>query len=133
VNRDAKSASRALGLLVVASLLASVLHFADNAVRFHRFPEPQWISGPHVVVVLWLAITPLLLVGWWLARRGRFGPACVLLQSYATVSLFVLGHYMYPAPAPLTLSIHAGIALNAIAALVLLLGTPALLRRMRRE
>jgi hypothetical protein len=34
-----------LEVLVAANLLASVAHFADNALRFHRYPEPHWISG----------------------------------------------------------------------------------------
>jgi tryptophan-rich sensory protein len=132
VAHDENSAARHLNVLVVAVLLASVVHFSDNAVRFARFPEPRWISSPHVVMIVWLAITPLLLGGWWLAHRRRFRGARIALQLYAGASLLVLGHYAYPAPAPLTLSMHAGIALNAIAALVLLLATPTILHRMRR-
>lgn len=109
------------------------MHFADNAVRFSRFPEPRWISGPLVVVVLWLAITPLLLAGWWLARRRRFVIACAALELYAALSLLVLGHYAYPTPAAMSPSMHAGIAVNAAAALALLVGAPVTLRRASAE
>ena len=110
-----------LNRLVAANLLASTAHFADNAMRFARYPEPRWISGPGTVVMLWLAITPLLLAGWWLARRARFRVAAIALASYAVVSLFVVGHYAYAPLTTLPPSIHVGIAANAIAALTLLL------------
>lgn len=120
-----------LGVLVAANLLASAAHFADNALRFHRYPEPHWISGPSVVIGLWLAITPLLLAGWALARRQRLRLAALALELYAVLSLFVLGHYAYQPATPLTLSIHTGILVNALAALALLLSAPVLLHGMR--
>jgi hypothetical protein len=117
-------------VLVAASLLATGFHFADNTLRFVRFPEPRWISGPHIVVALWLAITPLLLGGWWLAHHKRLRLARFALQLYAAVSLSVLGHYAYPARS-LSLAMHVGIGVDALAAVVLLLRAPSLLRAMR--
>jgi hypothetical protein len=116
-----------LNRLVTVNLLASTAHFADNAMRFSRYPEPHWISGPSTVVILWLAITPFLLTGWWLARRAQLRIAAVILVLYSLVSLFVVGHYAYAPVTTLPLSIHLGIAANAIAAFTLLLRAPRLL------
>jgi hypothetical protein len=29
-------------------------------IHFHDYPEPRWISSPHVVDALWFIITPIL-------------------------------------------------------------------------
>lgn len=125
------SEARLLDLTIIANLVASAAHFADNAFRFPRFPEPAWISGPEIVILIWLAITPLLLGGWYFAHRRRLQLARVALQFYAGLSLFVLGHYAYPAPSPMPASMHIGIFFNASAALFLFTVTPAIVRRMR--
>ena len=128
-----KSASRRLNLVVAANLFASTAHFTDNAVRFVLYPEPRWISSPLVVVALWLAITPLLLAGWWLARREHFRLAAGAFGLYSLSSLFVVGHYAYAPVTTIRLSVHITIVANALAALALMLGAPPLLREMRRS
>lgn len=45
--------------LVLANVAASALHFGDNMLRFHAYPEPAWITSPGVVDALWFAMTPI--------------------------------------------------------------------------
>ena len=111
-------------ILLIANLVASVLHFGDNMLRFGEYPEPRWITGPHVVDGLWFVITPLLAVGWWLARRGRKWTAVGAFWLYGVLSLFVLGHYLYASPAELPFRINLFILTEALAAALLILLAP---------
>jgi hypothetical protein len=120
--------SATLTILVVGNVLASGLHFGDNALRFDDYPEPTWITGPVVVESLWLMITPLLLAGWIAARRGSRWAAATLLWSYGVLSLFVLGHYLYESPTALSLRINFLIGIEAVAAILLIVLVPILLR-----
>lgn len=126
---------RHLPLLIRCAVGTSTAHFVDNARRFSLFPEPRWIAGPLVVAGLWLLITSLAVLGWWVARRALFRPADLALRAYAPFSLLVLGHYWYPnpGPAPMPTSVHVGIALNAAGAVALLIAAPTFLGRIRAQ
>jgi hypothetical protein len=118
-----------LSILLIANLVASVLHFADNMVRFDAYPEPSWITGPHVVDALWLVVTPLLAIGWWLARRGMKWASVGVLQLYGVLSMFVLGHYFYASPFALSIGINLLIGMEAVTAGLLILLAPFLVAR----
>src|SRR3954454_7947111 len=115
-----------LPLLLIANLVASALHFGDNMLRFDDYPEPSWITGPHVVDALWLVMTPLLAVGWWLARGGMRRASGGVLRLYGVLSMFVLGHYFYASPSELPFRINVLIGIEATAAGLLLLFAPFL-------
>ena len=125
--------SPALRTLIVANLIASALHFGDNMLRFSEYPEPTWISSPHVVDALWLAITPLLGVGWWLAKREMKWAAIAGLWVYGILSMFVLGHYFYAAPARLSFRINVLIGAEAAAAALLMVSAPLLIPRREQR
>jgi hypothetical protein len=118
-----------LPLLLIANLVASALHFGDNMLRFDDYPEPSWITGPHVVDALWLVMTPLLAVGWWLARGGMRRASVGVLRLYGVLSMFVLGHYFYASPSELPFRINVLIGIEATAAGLLLLFAPFLVTR----
>jgi hypothetical protein len=111
-------------MLLAANLVASALHFGDNTLRFSEYPEPPWITGPHVVDALWLLITPLLGVGWYLARRERRWAAVGVLWTFGVLSMFALGHYFYASPLSLSLRINFLILLEASAAALLIVLAP---------
>ncbi len=113
-----------LVVLLIANLAASALHFADNMLRFDEYPEPKSITGPHVVDALWLVMTPLLAVGWWLARREKKWAAVGVLWLYGFASIFVLGHYFYASPRELAFRINFFIGAEAVAAVLLILLAP---------
>jgi hypothetical protein len=119
-----RRSSTTLRVLLIANLVASALHFGDNMLRFAEYPEPQWITGPHVVDALWLAMTPLLAAGWWLARRGMKWASVGALWLYGASSMFVLGHYRYASSAELPPRINVLIAAEAAAAGLLILFAP---------
>ena len=110
---------RAAGMLVLLNLIAASLHCLHNVLFFERYPEPAWISGPHIVDGLyWLAV--LALVSGYLAfrRRWRLRSGLALL-SFCAISVSALGHYLYAPMTALPLLINALILLEAGAALVL--------------
>lgn len=113
-----------LPVLLLANLVASILHFGDNMLRFNEYPEPKWITGPHTVDTLWFVITPLLALGWWLARRNMKWAAVGVLWLYSGLSLFVLGHYLYASPLELPFRINFFIGTEAVAAALLIVGAP---------
>jgi hypothetical protein len=83
-----------------------------------------------VVALLWFLITPLLILGWWLARRGFRHASIGTLWLYAGLSVFVLGHYFYASPSELSLRINLLIGIEAsFAALLLVLAPFAVARR----
>jgi hypothetical protein len=108
-----------------------LLHFSHNILRFSQYPEPAWITGPRVVDALWLAMTPLLLLGWILAKQRLRVAALGVLWAYAILSLFVLGHYFYAPPTALPSLANCLIALEATAAAVLLVLAPIAVPRHR--
>ena len=119
-------------MLLFANVAASALHFGDNMLRFDEYPEPKWIGRPHTVDTLWLAMTPLLAIGWWLARREMKRSSVGVLWTYGVLSLFALGHYFYTSPAQLALRINLLIALEVIAAVLLILLAPGAVFDRRR-
>src|SRR5262245_30908081 len=128
-RREKMGTSAMLRALIIANLIASTLHFGDNMLRFSEYPEPHWISNPPVCDSLWLAITPLLGVGWWLARRAMKWAAIAGLWVYGVLSLFALGHYFYAAPSQLSLRINLLIGAEAAAAALLIVSAPFLVPR----
>jgi hypothetical protein len=120
---------RLLAALLIANVIASAAHFADNALRFAHYPEPAWITGPGVVELLWFAITPLLALAWWLATRDHKWAALATLALYSVLSLFTLGHYFYASPLDLPFAINALIALEATSAALLLAVAPLAIGR----
>jgi hypothetical protein len=126
---QARKRSRGLPILLAINLVASALHFGDNMLRFREYPEPAWITGPHVVDALWLLITPLLGVGWYLARRERRWASVGVLWTYGVLSMLVLGHYLYASPSSLSFRINFFILLEASAAALLIVLAPVLISR----
>ena len=119
-----RTTPRLLLVLLIANLVASALHFGDNMLRFHEYPEPEWITGPHIVDTLWLVITPLLALGWWLARRGMRWGSIGALWIYGALSMLVLGHYLYASPSELPVRVNILIWAEAVAAALLIVLAP---------
>lgn len=117
---------RALAILLLTNLLFSAVHFADNMLRFEHYPEPKWITGPHIVGGLWVGITLLLALGWWLAQRERRWQAIGILWVYGALSALSLGHYLYGPPHELTFGMNAMIIASAGAGLLLIVFAPRL-------
>lgn len=112
-------ASRAVVAAFVAFLVASALHFADNALRFDRYHDAatHWLT-PTVVVIAWLVQTVFGTVGLVLHRRGNRAGRPILM-AFALLGFAGLLHYAAGMPNA-DGWMHALIALEALAGLALL-------------
>ncbi len=112
---------RVLIALVAAHVLASALHFADNALRFdHYHDEAKLLLNPTIVFVAWFVQTGLGLAGLALQRRGR-AAGRPLLVVYGALGLAGLLHYAAPPTGGLHTEMHLLIALEAATGLALAL------------
>ena len=114
------SPRRTLFWLLVANVVATVFHYADNVCYFHLYPEPTWLNAK-LVDAFWFVMTPLAIIGYLLARRGRVGRGCLFLHAYAAASLLVLGHYRFASFSAIAFRIHFFILLEAALAFALIL------------
>jgi drug/metabolite transporter (DMT)-like permease len=112
-------AGRAVVPAFVAFLVASALHFADNAIRFDRYHDAatHWLT-PTIVAIAWFVQTALGVGALALHRRGRrLGRP--LLVVYAVLGFAGFLHYAAGMPHA-DAGMHALIAFEAAAGLTLL-------------
>lgn len=104
--------------LLIATVVSSIVHYADNLLFFEQYPEPPW-AGRGLIDAFWLLMTPLAWIGYRLfeSDRRRAGTAVVL--GYAVCNLLTLGHYRYAPMCTIGLRINTFILFEAAAALAL--------------
>jgi hypothetical protein len=107
--------------LIVANIVASIIHFSDNVAFFSIYPEPGWNSAG-ATDLYWFVMTPLAIGGYFAYRSGWFWRSTALLHVYALMSLLVLGHYAYAPLCSISPRIHFTVLVEAGAALVLMAG-----------
>ncbi len=86
-----------VGLVVAASIVATAFHFTDNYISIETYPQPEWISGP-VVLISWPLFSALGVAGFLFYRRERFTLAHGFLLAYAYAGLSSLGHFLSGSP-----------------------------------
>ncbi|MBC2606101.1 hypothetical protein H5P27_08590 [Pelagicoccus albus] len=115
-----KRENRMLFWLLVANVIATVLHYVDNIYYFHQYPEPDWLN-PHIVDAFWFAMTPFAALGYVLFKKDRFHLGCISLYIYSSASLLVLGHYNYGDICSISFRINFFILFEATLASILML------------
>ena len=106
--------------LIVANVIATIFHYADNVCYFHLYPEPTWLNAK-IVDAFWFVMAPLAVIGYWQIRVGAVRRGCLFLYAYAAASLLVLGHYRFAPFLSISFRIHFFILLEAALALILIL------------
>ena len=107
---------RAAKLLIAAGVLASAVHFADNALAIERYPEPGWIT-PTGVVAVWCVITAI--AAFALTRRTAGTQFFAAAALYALVLLSGLLHYAFGAPMHMALRSNVTVLAEAFVGVVL--------------
>lgn len=108
-----------LKILVWLNVATTILHYVDNVIFFHHYPEPTWLN-PHLVDAFWFVMTPFAFVGLWLIKKQRLSAGITALVLYCLMSLLVLGHYRFAPFFEISFKIHLFIWLEAIMTVVLL-------------
>lgn len=108
-----------LGWVLLATAISSILHYVDNLLFFHEYPEPPWINRA-MIDAFWFVMTPLAFAGWLAIKRGHPVAGLLLLMGYAGCNLLSLGHYLYAPLHAISGRIHAFILLESFLAVALL-------------
>lgn len=59
-----------LAWIVILNISMTILHYVDNIIFFHEYPEPPWLTAG-IVDAFWFLMTPIGLLGLWFARKER--------------------------------------------------------------
>ena len=110
---------RWLLVLLAVNIGASILHYADNIVFFHTYPEPHWIN-PRIIDAFWLVMTPFAVSGYVLYGKGLRTYAYLCFYLYSLMSLLVFGHYQYGSMWEMSLKINLLIFVEAAVAIALI-------------
>lgn len=108
--------ARTLELSVAAYGIASLAHFAHNALYLREYPNmPPWLTAMEVGAA-WCAITGLGVFGYWLYRHVSRMVGAFTMTVYGILGFAGLDHYMVAPITAHTMVMHLTIAGEAIAA-----------------
>ena len=95
---DHRRAVRALGWIFAVAVVVSIVHYTDNYVNYHDYPQSSTLPNPSAALVLgaWFGFTAAGLAGYLLFRRRASDLALVLLAAYSGSGLIGIGHYLVP-------------------------------------
>lgn len=93
-----RRAVRVLTVIFATAVVVSIVHYTDNYVNYHDFPQSDTLPNPSAAVVLgaWFAFTAAGLAGYLLFRHSPSNAALVLLVAYSGSGLVGIGHYLVP-------------------------------------
>ncbi len=106
-----------MGVLAINVVVTSI-HYSDNAIHLASYPGPTWFS-PFGVMAIWVAMTLLSPIGYWLYVRRQFIAAYLCLGVYALTGLTSPGHYLYEGAQSMTVKMTVLIWSDAIAGLLI--------------
>ena len=75
-------------ILIGLTLIASAVHFADNAFRLDLYPGPAWLTR-NVVLAAWIVMLLAACLAYWINTR-------IALVAYGVVGFGGLAHYAMP-------------------------------------
>jgi hypothetical protein len=95
---DHRQAVRILSLILGFAVVASIIHYTDNYVNYHDYPQARTLPNPSAALVIeaWFGFTAAGLAGYLLFRRSPSNLALILLAVYAGSGLIGIGHYLVP-------------------------------------
>ena len=119
--RPTRRSEGLLLFLVVAYGVASLTHFAHNAVYLHQYPNmPPSLTAARVWMA-WLVVAAVGCAGYGLYRRNRPRTGLLLIAIYALLGFVGLDHYTLAPPAAHTIGMNATMWGEVVAAAALLL------------
>lgn len=92
---------RAVGLVVLASVVLTAFHFTDNFIAIDTYPQPGWVSRA-AVAISWPLFTLVGMAGYLLYLRGQYQLAHGFLLAYSYAGISSLGHFLSGSPGEFT-------------------------------
>jgi len=98
VAYEHRRAVRILSWIFAVAVVVSIVHYTDNYVNYHDYPQPKTLSNAPEALVpgFWLGFTAAGLAGYLLFRRRPSDLALVLLAVYSASGLIGIGHFLVP-------------------------------------
>ena len=109
---DSPTERRTIIMLMIATLVASAIHFVDNALRLDLYPGPVWLTR-NVVLLTWVALPLLAWAAFQVGTRSA-------LVAYALLGFTGLGHYFVSHSHAISPRCTATISSEAIVSTVLI-------------
>ena len=103
---------RTIAWLLGATLVASAIHFVDNALRLDLYPGPAWFT-PGIVLAAWFVMPVLAFAAYRSGTRGA-------LVGYGLLGFAGFGHYLPPHLHAMPMRCMVTIVGEAIASVVLI-------------
>jgi hypothetical protein len=93
---DHRRAVRILTGIFALAVLVSIVHYTDNYVNYHDYPQSGTLPNPSAGLVLgaWFGFTAAGLAGYLLFRGRPSDLALLLLAGYSGSGLVGIGHYL---------------------------------------
>jgi hypothetical protein len=111
---------KGLRLIMAVYGLASLMHFAHNAVYLRAYPNmPAWLT-PLGVWAAFLALTAVGVLGYRVYRSGSRAVGVLMIGAYGAMGFGGLDHYVVAPIAAHTIVMNVTIAIEAAAAATLL-------------
>ncbi|MGF1591250.1 MAG: hypothetical protein ACFCU7_18795, partial [Pleurocapsa sp.] len=80
-----------IGILFTCKSLTSI-HYTDNAIYVHNYPEPEWFTTSGVFIT-WGVMTAIAFISYWLYNQQLYWLSYFLLGMYAGTGLSSPAHY----------------------------------------
>jgi hypothetical protein len=95
---DHRRAVRILSVIFAVAVVVSIIHYTDNYVNYHDYPQPETLqdASPALVLWFWFGFTAAGLAGYLLFHRAPSNLALILLAVYSGSGLIGIGHYLVP-------------------------------------
>ncbi|HMC48337.1 MAG TPA: hypothetical protein VKJ77_23670, partial [Caballeronia sp.] len=98
-------------VLIAIGIVASALHFGDNAMEMGTYPQPAWIT-PAGIVIGWTVAAALAVVA--LMRRSRDGIFATCATGFALVLISGHLHYYFGSAMQMTAFGNATVAFEVV-------------------
>jgi hypothetical protein len=105
--------------IVILNLISTWLHYTHNAVFLECYPGPDWFT-PRAIIITVAVMSAIGLLGYWWYLRSSFLLAYLCLGLYSVTSISSPGHYLFPMVAPMSITMHSLIWLDALSGITLI-------------
>ena len=106
-------------VILILNIASTSIHYTDNAIFVHQYPEPEWITTSGVFIT-WVVMTLIGIMSYWLYSKQYFWLSYLFLGIYSVTGLSSPTHYIYGTLSQFSFKMHAFIWSDALAGLLII-------------